>query len=101
MKLRLFLFLAFPFSASAVSYSDVAPILRSKCAVCHRGPALSLETYPLHSDGFPTSRALAGEILRRIHLDGWKRMPPANGKPLLPAEMGLLDAWLRAGMPAR
>jgi uncharacterized membrane protein len=86
-------------SGHALSYSDVAPTILRKCAVCHKGPVLDLTTYPLYSQTFPTPRGLATEIVRRLRLDGWKKMPPVNGAPLTADEQAALEKWFMAGMP--
>jgi len=85
--------------AFGIGYTDVAPIIRARCAICHKGPVLDLQAYPLQSQNYPAGNDLATEILRRLRLTEWRKMPPVNATPLTASELQKFEAWLRAGMP--
>lgn len=76
----------------------IAPIMSSKCAICHAGPYLNLTRFPFHSDRFSSQEALAEEIIRRTTLTDGKRMPPVNCPALSEAELNLLQRWFDEGL---
>ena len=90
------------FAQSPTFTKDVAPILQSRCQVCHRpGEAapFSLLTY---EQSRPWAKAIKEAVLSR-------KMPPwfadphygkfANDNSLQPKEIATLAAWVDAGAP--
>lgn len=80
----------------APSYADVEPIVRAKCAICHRGPFLDYTTFPFVWDRTRDQAAIVDEMIRQIRSG---RMPPANGPAVTEEETRRLEAWRAGGMP--
>ncbi len=86
---------------SLVTYRQVEPLIKEKCASCHRGPYLDLTRFPFFTDRYPDQVSLVKEFLVRAELkDPLKRMPPANFPALTEAEINLLKRWLGDGLLA-
>ncbi len=101
-------------SDAAVDFaSEVRPVLASKCFQCH-GPDESSRKAHLRLDTREDAlREIKGrravvpgdparsELIRRIQMhDGDDQMPPAESKnPLKPAEVAVLERWVRQGAP--
>jgi hypothetical protein len=87
-------------------YRDVQPILQARCADCHQGPKvqgnLRLESRAaalLGGDSGPAfvpGKPDQSELLARIRATGGERMPP-KGDPLKPAEIEIVERWIREG----
>ncbi len=105
--------LALPFlalTAHAADYSrDIQPLLAEHCLECH-GPddskgglvlttlAGAVKELKSGAHGIVPGRPEASEIIARITTgDLEERMPPKAKKPLKPAEVELLKAWVREG----
>lgn len=84
--------------ATEVRYADVAPIIREKCAICHRGPFLDLTRFPFQWSESDDQGEIVDELIRRMNLTGWGRMPPPNGPPLSCDEILLVEAWRQSGL---
>ena len=107
--MRTIVTLAFVFSASLYSApdesirpnyrEDIGPIVTERCAICHKGPYLELQRFPFYSDKYKTQIELGAEILRRIKLDKWGKMPPVNATQLSLEEMELIGKWIESGLP--
>ncbi len=81
---------------------DVAPILYSKCAVCHH----SGEVAPFSLTNYVEAKSKAKTIAAVV---GKKYMPPwqavshgefINERTLTPAQIGTLEAWADSGAPS-
>jgi mono/diheme cytochrome c family protein len=126
-KFRFFLFLTILVSlagffialragqSGAAPPGDVAALLKSHCAVCHRGetPPKNLNLEPektmenlvdVPSEGVPslkrinTSEPEKSYLLKKVRGDSdiaGKRMPPPGKTPLTPGEIQLLDNWVK------
>lgn len=89
-------------------HADVAPILRDYCSACHSGKEkegeLNLETYANlkqgGENGSPLPKA-AGEasLLQKVIHGSKPAMPPKKEPQPTPADLAVLDAWLKAGAP--
>jgi len=89
-------------------HADVAPILRDYCCGCHGGKEkegeLNLETYAsLKAGGEHRSPLPDGSksqsLLQKVIRNGKPAMPPKKEPQPTEAELGVLDAWLKAGAP--
>lgn len=89
-------------------HSDIAPILRDYCSACHSGQEregeLNLETYQALKKGGESDAALPerpGEpsLLDKVIHGKKPAMPPKKEPQIPPTEMGILEAWLKAGAP--
>ena len=87
-------------------HAEVAPILRDYCAGCHNTKdqegELNLETFASlkkgGESGSPLPEAPGGESLLQKVLRGAKRaMPPKKEPQPTPADLSVLEAWLKAG----
>lgn len=117
---RLRLAVCLPFWAVAVGLSgtlsaatpdfhaDIAPILRDYCAACHSGQEregdLNLETFRALKKGGETGPAFpekpgAKSLLEDVIHGKKPAMPPKKETQLTPADLALLEAWLKAGAP--
>ncbi len=87
---------------------DIQPILERNCVRCHDADktkgGLRMDTYELIMEGGDTADAIvpgdpaASEILVRVHLRPIDEgVMPDEGRALEPAEVALLDDWVRAG----
>ena len=93
-------------AGSRVSYHrDVMPILKARCAGCHR-PAkrkgkLDLSTYDALIQGGETGPAfLAGDPDKSLIVEmirGAEPDMPAKGKPLTPPQIATIEQWIREG----
>lgn len=93
-------------AAEPPTFADVAPLLASRCVMCHTGDgaplALRLDSYaglmkgsqkqPVVKPGDPA----ASELVKRIKGQSQPRMPLV-GDPLAAAEIALVERWIKAG----
>lgn len=97
-------------AAAGVAFEDVAPVLQSRCIMCHsgNGAALGLRLDTLENLRKGSSRGpvvVAGdpagsELIRRIKGDSQPRMP-MTGPPYLSREqIALLETWVKEGLAA-
>jgi WD40 repeat protein len=110
----LFVSFVVPSSAAEPTYwTDVRPLLRRNCTVCHSvrtlkepdvSGGLALDSYAAVLKGTKHPVVVAGkpdesELLRRLHLkDAAKRMP-LDADPLPEETVALLRRWVAAGAP--
>ena len=81
-------------AATPPSYArDVAPILASKCVVCH-GPGGVESNRDLSS--YDHVHALRSSVLNQVHACA---MPPADGEALTAPERATLLGWLVCSAP--
>jgi len=89
-------------------HADVAPILRDYCSACHSGQEregeLNLETYQALKKGGESGGALPEKpgdtsLLDKVIHGKKPAMPPKKEAQIPPTEMGILEAWLKAGAP--
>ena len=89
---------------------DIQPILERNCVRCHDADktkgGLRMDTHELIMKGGDSGDAIvpgdpaASEILVRIHLRPIDEgVMPDEGRALEPAEVALLDEWVKAGAP--
>jgi len=89
---------------------DIQPILERNCMRCHDAEknkgGLRMDTHELIMEGGDSGDAIvpgnpaASEILVRIHLRPIDEgVMPDEGRALEPAEVALLDEWVKAGAP--
>jgi hypothetical protein len=83
---------------------EIAPLLRARCAECHTngkykgGFSLDTRKALLKAKAVVPGMSAASELLKRVTSnDPADRMPP-RGKPLAPAEVALLKAWIDQGL---
>lgn len=100
---------AFPASATSPDFvAEIQPILERNCVRCHNADktkgGLRMDTYDLIMEGGDTADAIvpgdpaASEIMVRLHLRPIDEgVMPDEGRALEPAEVALLDAWVKAG----
>ncbi len=100
--------LCVPANAATDFTTDIQPILERNCVRCHNGEktkgGLRMDTRELIMQGGDTADAIvpgdpaASELLVRLHLrpidDG---VMPDEGRALDPAEVAILDEWVKAG----
>lgn len=94
--------------AADAAYTDIAPILASRCVMCHQGPAAPLELRldslealkagsrngPVAVPGDPQS----SELMRRLKGVSLPRMP-MTGPPFLDdGEIALFEQWIAQGL---
>jgi hypothetical protein len=84
---------------------DIVPLLKARCAECHTNGkykgSLSMDTRAdlLKSKAVVAGKSADSELLQRVlSTDPDERMPP-KGKPLSPAEVALVRAWIDQGVP--
>ncbi len=97
-------------AAAGVAFGDVAPVLASRCIVCHSGSgaALGLRLDTLENLRKGSSRGpvvVAGdpagsELIRRIKGDSQPRMPMTGPPYLSGEEIALLETWVKEGLAA-
>lgn len=96
--------LGFANCLTPVRYADVEEIFQKKCAVCHKGPWLDLQTFPFAYDAFPDTQKqqseMVQEFIRRMRLpeSDWDRMPTRNAKPIEESEILKIEAWFKDGL---
>jgi hypothetical protein len=83
---------------------DIVPLLKARCAECHTNGkykgGLSLDTRAalLKTKAVVPGKSRDSELFKRItSRESDYRMPP-KGKPLTPAEVALLRAWIDQGL---
>ena len=93
-------------TGSRVSYHrDVMPILKARCAGCHRPGKrkgkLDLSTYDALIQGGETGPAfLAGDPAKSLMVEmirGAEPDMPAKGKPLTPPQIATIEQWVKEG----
>lgn len=103
------LFCTGPGNAANPTYRDIAPILQSRCVLCHGGalPPLELrlgsldellrgsQNGPIVRRGNPTD----SELIRRLKGTSQPRMPLTGPPFLSDAEIALFERWIAAGLP--
>lgn len=96
--------------AVAIDFSDINPILQSRCVMCHAGPSaplgLSLEGRdellagssrgPVVESGDPAG----SELIKRLIGTSLPRMPMTGPPYLADDEVALFKQWILDGMPA-
>lgn len=103
------LFAATRGNADEPTYSAIAPILQSRCVLCHSGPQAplglaldSLEQLLAGSQRGPVVRAgdpAGSELLKRLKGLSLPRMPLSGPPFLSEAEIALFERWIAAGLP--
>ncbi|HYT95660.1 MAG TPA: c-type cytochrome domain-containing protein, partial [Gemmataceae bacterium] len=84
---------------------DIVPILKARCAECHTNGkykgSLSLDTREdlLKAKVVVPGKSAASELYKRITSNDPELRMPSKGKPLSPAEVELVKAWIDAGLP--
>jgi hypothetical protein len=83
---------------------EIVPLLKARCAECHTngkykgGFSLDTREALLKTKAVVPGKSAASELLKRVSsADPEYRMPP-KGKPLAPAEVALLKAWIDQGL---
>lgn len=92
----------------------VAPILEKKCLSCHnphkKKGGLDMSTWQMLLEGGKSGKQMfhptapdSGELLVRMLLPGEvdEHMPPTGKPQLNPAELGLINSWIRHGADPR
>lgn len=98
-----------PVQAQApVTYADVAPILATRCVMCHSGSAppagLRLDTFDAVLKGgargavVKQGAPLESELLRRIRGTSQPRMPMTGPPFLSDSEMATVEGWIAGGL---
>jgi mono/diheme cytochrome c family protein len=97
-----------PAHAQDVTYAEIAPILASRCVMCHTGPNAALglrldnldnlrkgsRKGPVVKAGDPTG----SELIRRIRGTSQPRMPMTGQPYLSEKDIALLERWVTAGL---
>lgn len=96
-------------NADAATYADIAPILETRCVMCHSGGnaplGLSLDSYENLGKGSRNGAvARAGdpansELIKRLTGDKQPRMPMTGPPYLSDAEIALFRSFVAEGMP--
>jgi hypothetical protein len=83
---------------------EIVPLLKARCAECHTNGkykgGISFDTREalLKTKAVVPGKSEASELLKRVaSTDPEYRMPP-KGKPLAPAEVALVKAWIDQGL---
>lgn len=97
-------------AARSATYADLAPLLQSRCTVCHSGAQAaaglqldSLDALKRGGSRGPVVRAgdpAGSELIRRLRGQSQPRMPLTGPPYLDKAEIQRFEAWIRAGLPA-
>lgn len=97
-------------AARGATYADLAPLLRSRCTVCHSGAQAaaglqldSLDALKRGGSRGPVVRSgdpAGSELIRRLRGQSLPRMPLTGPPYLGEAEIQRFEAWIRAGLPA-
>lgn len=92
------------------TYADLAPLLQSRCSVCHSGAqaAAGLQLDSLDAIKRGSSRGpvvqpgdpAGSELIRRLRGQSQPRMPLTGPPYLGEAEIQHFEDWIRAGLPA-
>jgi WD40 repeat protein len=104
---------------AALSYRDVAPILKERCVVCHNhdmvsntalSGGLALDSYAALKKGVaaPTGARLIltpgksadSEIYKRLVTTSQSKLMPKGGPALPAAQIAVFKKWIDAGAPA-
>ena len=111
VALALAMSVTFEHAALAVDFEDVAPLLASRCVMCHSGSgaAMGLQLDTLENLRRGSSRGavvVAGdpagsELIRRIRGDSQPRMPMTGPPFLNPDEIEMFEAWVQDGLTSR
>jgi mono/diheme cytochrome c family protein len=96
-------------NAAEPTYSAIAPILQSRCVLCHSGPQAplglsldSLDQLLAGSQRGPVVRAgdpVGSELFKRLKGLSLPRMPLSGPPFLSAAEITLFERWIAAGLP--
>lgn len=105
------LLLALPLSAgaqTAPAYSDIAPLLKEKCVMCHSGSApasgLRLDSLQALLEGSARGKIVVSgspnesELARRIRGESLPRMPMTGPPFLADSEIALIEQWIAGGL---
>lgn len=94
--------------AQRVNYDDVAPILATRCVVCHAGAAAPLGLRLDSLDGVlkgstrgpvvKAADAAGSELIRRIKGLSQPRMPMTGPPYLAEPEIALIERWVASGL---
>jgi mono/diheme cytochrome c family protein len=97
-------------AARATTYTDLAPLLQSRCTVCHSGTQAaaglqldSLDALQRGSSRGPVVRPgdpAGSELIRRLRGQSLPRMPLTGPPYLGETEIQRFEDWIRAGLPA-
>jgi mono/diheme cytochrome c family protein len=92
-----------------VTYQDLAPILQTRCAICHQGEGAplglrldSLEALLAGSRNGPVVKAgdpAGSELIRRLTGTSQPRMPMTGPPFLADADIARFERWISAGLP--
>lgn len=77
---------------------DVKPIIDGKCAVCHKGPFLDLQTFPFFHIDHDNQVDVVRALIKRIDSNDKYKMPPVNGEPLSISEIQTIKKWFEEGL---
>jgi mono/diheme cytochrome c family protein len=96
--------------AAAVDYTQIEPILRERCVLCHAGAAAPLGLRLDTLDGLlagssrgpvvKTGDAAGSELIRRLKGDSLPRMPMTGPPYLDDTQIALFEAWVAGRMQA-
>ena len=92
-----------------VTWSELAPVFRERCVLCHSGDTAPLGLRLDSLDGLiagsrngPVVKAGdpgGSELVRRVTGDSLPRMPMTGPPFLAPETVARIEAWIAAGMP--
>ena len=95
---------------AGTDYSDIAPILKARCVLCHAGPAAPLGLRLDSRDGLlagssrgavvVASDPAGSELIKRLTGGSLPRMPMTGPPYLSDQEVALFEQWILEGMPA-
>lgn len=94
----------------ATDFSDIDPILKARCVMCHAGPSAPLGLRLDSRDGLlaGSSRGAVvasgdpagSELIKRLNGTSLPRMPMTGPPYLADDEVALFEQWILDGMPA-
>ena len=94
----------------APDFSAIDPILKSRCTLCHSGPAAPLALRLDSREGILAGSSggavvvagdpAASELVKRLKGESLPRMPMTGPPYLSDQEVALFEQWILAGMPA-
>ncbi len=97
-----------PEAQTATGYDDIAPILASRCVLCHAGEGAPLGLRLDNVDGVlkgsargpvvKTGDAAGSELIRRLKGTSQPRMPMTGPPFLTDAEIALFESWVNGGL---